>query len=402
MKNGDLSRWTIGAAMFLIIASLLIYGFLPPAVDVDLGSAVRGPLAVTVEEDGKTRVRERYVVSAPLAGRLLRTPLHSGDGIQANETIVATIEASESNLLDDRTRAEAKARLKGAEAHRDQALALIERAKDAESVAKGDLSRAESLYAKKTLTEESYDAVRLKYRLTTHDLRVAEFDLTIAEFEREQAQAALTRFGERPESQQQLFHHEIRSPISGRVFRVFEESATPVDVGTHLIEVGDPTDLEVEIDVLSVDAVQIKPGTRVGLTHWGGEVPLEARVRIVEPSAFTKISALGIEEQRVWIIADILTPPEERRSLGDGFRVEAGIVTWESKNVLKVPAGALFRKGDFWAVFLVRQARAVLQTVHVGHTNGIETEILDGLSTGDQVILHPSDRVRSGVKVVPR
>lgn len=281
-------------------------------------------------------------------------------------------------------------------------MVLIERARDAEAVAKGDLNRAESLYAKKTMTEESYDAVRLKYRLAAHDLRVAEFNFTIAEFERDQAQAALVRYTERPETQQPLFRHEIRAPISGRVFRVFEESATPVDVGTHLIELGDPGDLEVEIDVLSVDAVKIKPGTKVGLNHWGGDAPLEARVRIVEPSAFTKISALGIEEQRIWIIADIMTPPAERSTLGDGFRVEASIVTWESENVLKVPAGALFRRGNEWAVYVVSQSRALLQIVQAGHTNGIETEILRGLTAGDHLILHPSDRVRAGVSVVAR
>lgn len=402
MTKGDISRWAMGLAVLVVIGGLLIYGFTPPAVDVDLAIVVRGPLTVTVEEDGKTRVRERYIVSSPLAGRLLRTPLHSGDSVQANETIVATIEASDVNLLDDRTRAEAEARLKAAEAHREQAMALIERARDAEAVAKGDLNRAEALHAKKTMTEESYDAVRLKYRLAAHDLRVAEFNFTIAEFERDQAQAALVRYTERPETQQPLFRHEIRAPISGRVFRVFEESATPVDVGTHLIELGDPGDLEVEIDVLSVDAVKIKPGTKVGLNHWGGEVPLEARVRIVEPSAFTKISALGIEEQRVWIIADIMNPPAERSTLGDGFRVEASIVTWESEDVLKVSAGALFRMENEWAVYVVRQSRAVLQIVQVGHTNGIETEILQGLTTGDQVILHPSDRVRLGVRVVAR
>lgn len=402
MMKGDFSRWVTGAAILAIVIGLLIYGFLPPAVDVDLATVGRGSLTVMVEDDGKTRVRERYIVSAPLAGRLWRTALRSGDPIQANETIVATIEASESNLLDDRARAEAEARLKAAEAHREQSMALIDRANDAVTIAKGDLDRAEALYAKKSITEESYDAVRLKHRLAAHDLRVAEFNLTISEFERDQARAALIRFSQRPESEQQLFHLEIRSPISGRVFRVFEESATPVEVGSHLIELGNPTDLEVEIDVLSVDAVQIKPGTKVKLTHWGGEVPLEARVRIVEPSAFTKVSALGIEEQRVWIIADILTPPADRRSLGDGFRVEAGIVTWEAEDVLKVPAGALFRKGNDWAVFVEQQARSVLQTVRVGHTNGIEAEILDGLSPGDRVILHPNDRIRSGVRIVPR
>ena len=402
METRTLSRQMTGIALAVVVFGLLIYGFLPPAVDVDLASATRGPLTVMVEEDGKTRVRERYVVSSPLAGRLLRTSLHSGDLVHTNETVVATIEASESILLDDRARAEAEARLKAAEAHREQAGALIERAKDAETTSRDDLTRAETLYAQKALAAESFDAARLRHRLAAHDLRVAEFNLTIADFERDQAQATLTRFTQRPESQQALFRHEIRSPISGRVFRVFEESATPVIVGARLIELGDPTDLEVEIDVLSVDAVRIKPGTRVQLSHWGGDVPLEARVRIVEPSAFMKTSALGIEEQRVWVIADIVTPPDERQSLGDGFRVEAGIVTWEADDVLKVPAGALFRNGTDWAVFTVRKSRAVLQPVRVGHSNGVETEILAGLSAGDQVILHPSDRVRHGVRTVAR
>lgn len=402
METRTLSRRVTGIVATVIVVGLLIYGFIPPAVDVDLAVAGRGPLTVMVEEDGKTRVRERYVVSSPLAGRLLRTSLHSGDIVRTNETIVATIEASESILLDDRARAEAEARLKAAEAHREQARALIERAKDAEAVTRDDLARAETLYARKAVPAESYDASRLKHRLAAHDLRVAEFNLTIADFERDQAQATLTRFTQRPESDQTLFRHEIRSPISGRVFRVFEESETPVVVGSRLIELGDPTDLEVEIDVLSVDAVQIRPGTRVQLSHWGGDVPLEARVRIVEPSAFMKTSALGIEEQRVWIIADIVTPPDERQSLGDGFRVEAGIVTWESDDVLKVPAGALFRNGTDWAVFTVRQSRAVLQPVRAGHTNGVETEIVDGLSPGDQVVLHPSDRVRPGVRITRR
>lgn len=402
METRTLSRRVTGIVATVIVVGLLIYGFIPPAVDVDLAVAGRGPLTVMVEEDGKTRVRERYVVSSPLAGRLLRTSLHSGDIVRTNETIVATIEASESILLDDRARAEAEARLKAAEAHREQARALIERAKDAEAVTRDDLARAETLYARKAVPAESYDASRLKHRLAAHDLRVAEFNLTIADFERDQAQATLTRFTQRPESDRTLFRHEIRSPIAGRVFRVFEESETPVVVGSRLIELGDPTDLEVEIDVLSVDAVQIRPGTRVQLSHWGGDVPLEARVRIVEPSAFMKTSALGIEEQRVWIIADIVTPPDERQSLGDGFRVEAGIVTWESDDVLKVPAGALFRNGTDWAVFTVRQSRAVLQPVRAGHTNGVETEIVDGLSPGDQVVLHPSDRVRPGVRITRR
>lgn len=402
MTVGVTSRRTISWAIVASIVGLLVYGFLPPAVDVDLATVMRGPLTVTVDDDGKTRVRERYVVASPLSGRLLRTSLRSGDLVRAGETIVATIEASDATLLDDRARAESEARLKAAEAHRQQAMALIERARDAENFTKNDLGRAEALHAKTVQTEEAFDSIRLKYRLAAHDLRVAEFNLTIAEFERDQAQAAFVRFTERPENQQPLFRHEIRAPISGRVFRVFEDNAGPVSPGTHLIELGDPTDLEVEIDVLSVDAVRIQPGSKVELLHWGGEATLEARVRVVEPSAFTKVSALGIEEQRVWVIADILTPADERRTLGDSFRVEARVVTWEASDVLKVPAGALFRSGNDWAVYAVRQSRAVLQILRVGHTNGNETEILEGLNADDRVILHPSDRIHPGVRVLKR
>lgn len=360
------------------------------------------PLTVTVDEVGKTRVRERYIVAAPLSGRLLRTSLHSGDTILAGETIVATIEASDVNLLDDRARAESEARLKAAEAHREQTATLIAKAQDALAVAKSELGRAESLFGKGTLTAESFDLARLKYRLANHDLRAAEFNQTIAEFERDQAQAAFIRFSARPDDQEPLFRHEMRAPISGCVFRVFEENAIPVSTGDRLIELGDPHDLEVEIDVLSTDAVRIKPGAKVWLNHWGGDVPLEARVRLIEPSAFTKISALGIEEQRVWIIADILAPHDKRPTLGDGFRVEASIVTWETADTLKIPAGALFRRSNAWTVFAVVNSRAVLREVQVGKTNGIETEILDGLNAGEPIILHPSDRVQAGVRIIQR
>ncbi len=402
MARGKVSQKLYAAAAIFAVTGLLIYGFLPAAVDVDLVSAARGPLTVTVDEDGKTRVRERYIVAAPLSGRLLRTPLHSGDKVDAGETIVAEIEASDVTLLDDRARAESEARLKAAEAHREQAATLIAKAQDALSVTKSELNRAETLLAKGTVTAESYDTVRLKYRLAEHDLRAAEFNQTIAEFERDQAQAAFVRYSTRPEDQELLFRHEIRSPIFGLVFRVFEENATPVTTGDRLIELGDPHDLEVEIDVLSTDAVRIKPGAKVWLNHWGGETPLEARVRLIEPSAFTKISALGIEEQRVWIIADILATPAQRSTLGDGFRVEASIVTWENPDVLKIPAGTLFRRGSHWAVYAVIIFRSVLKEIETGATNGIETEILSGLNPGDQVILHPSDRVQPGVRIIKR
>lgn len=402
MAQGAASRYWITGSVCVVLVGLLIYGFTPPAVDVDLAAADRGPLTVTVEEDGRTRVRERYIVAAPLAGRLLRTPLRSGDTVLTGKTIVATIEASDTSLLDDRARAEAEARLKAAEAQCEQSSILVERAQDAIDVAKSELGRAEGLMGKGTITAETYDTVRLKYRLAAHDVRAAEFHQTIAAFERDQARAAFVRFSDRPTELQPLFRHEICAPISGRVFRIFEENATPVTTGDRLIELGDPTDLEVEIDVLSTDAIRIKPGARVLLEHWGGDEPLEARVRLIEPSAFTKVSALGIEEQRVWVIADIVAPPEQRPRLGDGFRVEASIVTWEAEDILRIPSGALFRQESEWATYIVRNSRAQRQIVKTGHSDGRLTEILDGLKRGDCVILHPSDRVAPGVRVTPR
>ncbi|MBS0206222.1 MAG: HlyD family efflux transporter periplasmic adaptor subunit [Planctomycetes bacterium] len=402
MAKGNRSRQVVGIGIGVVIVGLLVYGFMPPAVDVDLATITEGPLTVFVEEDGKTRVRERYIVASPLEGRLLRTSLHSGDIVVAGTTVVATIEASDVTLLDDRARSESEARLKAAEAHREQSKELIERARDAAAIAGNELNRAEALLAKTSITTEAYEEIRLKYRLANHDLRVAEFNQTIAEFERDQAKAAFVRFADRPEDKQPLFRHEMRAPISGRVFRVFEENASPVIVGARLIELGDPADLEVEIDVLSSDAVRVKPGAKVWLKHWGGDAPLEARVRVVEPSAFTKISALGIEEQRVWVIADIMSPPEKRTTLGDGYRIEASIVTWDSPKVVKVPAGALFRRGNDWVVYRVQQSRASLQVVQVGHSNGSESEVLEGLEPGEQVILHPSDRVYSGASVIAR
>jgi HlyD family secretion protein len=233
-------------------------------------------------------------------------------------------------------------------------------------------------------------------------MRSAEFAQQVANFELEVAQAALqhTRLdAPADQSDEQL---EIYSPISGRLLRVIQESATVVSPGMPLLELGDPNQMEIEVDVLSADAATIRSGARVWLEHWGGEKPLEARVRLVEPSGFTKISALGVEEQRVNVIADFVGPTEQRAALGDAFRVEARIVVWESELVLKVPAGCLFRHGSSWAVYLVSSNVAKLRQVKIGHHNGLEAEVLDGLLEGDRIVLHPSDKLRDGTYLAIR
>jgi HlyD family secretion protein len=380
-----------------------IFFLLPVPVEVDLAVAGRGPLRVTVDEDGKTRIKDRYVVSAPLAGRLLRIEMRPGDRVEAGKTLLAAVEPTDPSLLDERARAEADARLKAAEAAFQRAGADLERLREGHELARHALEMAKELIQSGNLSQDAYDAAEHGERMAARDLDGARFAVDIAGFELEQARAALLRIRPRaadgPESSWRL---EILSPIDGQVLRVFQESATVAAPGLRLLELGDPADLEAEIDVLSTDAVRIHPGTKVIIEQWGGERHLRGRVRLVEPAAFTKVSALGVEEQRVWVIADFDDPFEERKTLGDAYRIEARIVIWEGEDVLKVPAGALFRQAEGWAVFVAAAGRARLRRVEIGWNNGLEAEALGGLAAGEQVVLHPSDRIREGVRIVPR
>jgi HlyD family secretion protein len=386
----------------LALLGLLVWAFLPAAVEVDLGRVERGRLLVSVEHEGKTRVRERYVVSSPLAGRLLRVGLHPGDAVVAGKTLLAVIEPADPALLDARARAQAEARVEQALAARKQAASNLERARPAHLQAARELQRARRLRPGGSASEQEYEVALYREQAAAAEVRAGEFALRVAEFEVEQARAALIHSRPRSPGEQEPFRFDIPAPVTGVVLRVFQESATVVTPGTRLLEVGDPIDLECEIDVLSTDAVKVRPGQRAVIEHWGGTGALQGRVRVREPSAFTKVSALGVEEQRVNIIIDLTDPPGRRPTLGDGYRVEARIVVWEGPDVLKVPSGALFRRGDGWAVFRVQRGKATPRVVTVGQDNGLEAEILEGLDEGDQVVLHPSDRVRDGAAVVPR
>lgn len=388
----------------LAVVAAIVYAFLPGPVPADVAVVSRGELRVLVEEDGKTRIRERYVVSAPVSGQLLRIVLKAGDSVFAGKTVLAVLQPSDPSLLDARALAEAEARVRATEAAQKQARAKLETAKTQYELAQREHDRAKELLRKHGIPQQEYDAIAHRERMALHDWKAAQFALQVADFELEQARAALLHSQPRsdPDKPYNGGRFEIRAPVSGKVLRVFQESAAVVTPGHKLLELGDPLDLEIEIDVLSRDAVAIRPGNKVYLEHWGGDKPLEARVRLVEPAAFLKISALGVEEQRVWVIADFVDPPEKRLTLGDAFRVEARIITWEGTDVLKVPAGALFRKGEKWAVFALTNGRAHLRLVTVGKSNGLETEIIDGLSEGDQVVVHPSDRIHEGVRVVAR
>jgi len=386
----------------LAAAGVLAYALWPRPAPVDLATVSRGPMQLTVDEDGKTRVQERFVVSAPLSGQLARIDLESGDPVEAGKTLLATIAPVDPSLLDERTRSEAAARVRAAEAARDQAGAQVEESREAHEIARHDFERIRALRPTEAITQSEFDRAEHEERRTAQSLKSAEFAQQVANFELEVAKAALQRTQLGGSAEQNKEQMEIRSPITGRVLRVIQESSTVVSPGLPLLELGDPSQMEVEVDVLSADAAMILPGARVWLDQWGGARPLEARVRLVEPSGFTKISALGVEEQRVNVIADFVVPIDQRAQLGDAFRVEAKIVVWESDHALKVPAGSLFRQGPSWAVYLVEGRFVERREVTIGRNNGVEAEVLEGLKEGDRVVLHPSDKLQNGSYIVSR
>jgi len=391
----------------LAILAAVGYGLIPAPVRVDLADVSSGSLQVTVDQDGKTRIRERYVVSAPLAGRLLRIGMDPGDAVETGNTLLAVVEPSDPALLDARTIAQAEALVKAAEAALQRMVPTLEQRQIAQEFAESELKRARDVREKNNsaVTQSELDSKLLEYRTQTALTRAARFAQEIAQFELDQAKAALIRFRPQNNGDRNANHDRnflIHSPITGRVLRVFQESSAVVQAGTSLLELGDPTDLEVEIDVLSRDAVKIPDGAQVLLEHWGGKRTLQGRVRLVEPSAFTKISTLGVEEQRVNVIVDLIDPPDDRQALGDGFRVEARIIVAEATDVLKVPTSALFRVDESWAVFSVVDGIALQRTVQLGLQNGLEAEVLGGLTAGDVVVVHPGDDVQHGSAVQQR
>lgn len=410
MKNW-LSKLFLFAVAAAVIGGIAL-SFLPEPQDVDFATVNRQALLVTVDEDGKTRIREKYVVSTPLSGRLLRIAMDPGDSVAAGDTLLATIEPRDPELLDARAIAQAEARVSAADAALKKTGPMLESARLEQANAETELQRARNAAEGGGLTESELDTATTRYRQASEQLRVSRYAQEIAEFELQQARAALVRSKPQEGSQpgEELAEQEpnngwnftIRSPITGRVLQVFQESAAVVTAGMSLLELGDPTDLEVVIDVLSSDAVKIAPGARVILEHWGGDHPLEGQVRLVEPAGFTKVSTLGVEEQRVNVIVDLVDPPADRLQLGDGFRVEARIVTAEQPDALCVPTSALFRSAGEWTVFKVVDATAVEQLVEVGKQNGLLAEVKQGLSQGDIVIVNPSDQVVAGVEVRQR
>ena len=376
-----------------VILVLLVRAFMPTPMLVDTGTAAVGPMRVTISEEGRTRVKQRYLITAPASGRLARPQWNEGDRVDRGD-VLARITPSP---LGSRESAEARARIETAEALVREAEANVARARVEQEEAVRGRDRAEKLAASGSISRERLERAVHAATVAERTLESSLFRHRAAVSEHQVAQAALLALQEERGDAKAIL--SVAATVGGRVLRLFEESERVVAAGTPLLEVGDPGDMEVMIDVLSTDAVRVEVGQAVWIEDWGGPDPLSGKVSRVEPAAFTRVSALGVDEQRVNVIVDLdETPPE----LGDGYRVTGRIVVWEKADALKIPSSALFRIGESWGVFVVEEGTAMSREVTVGQRNGIEAEILEGLVAGDSVILHPNPRIADGVGVAPR
>lgn len=399
--NAGMKRLLFWVPLALALAGALLWLFRPSPVPVDLVNIGRGPLAVSVSDEGETRVRDMYVVSAPVPGRMRRIDLEAGDTVVADQTVVAQIEPSDPTFLDVRSTAEAKAGLAAAAAARTHAAAQVRRAQAELDFAHSELERIRVLATSHTVSENDLDSAMRRARTTDAAVAEAQAEQQVRESEYQVARARLMTPASRKRDEE-CDCVSVYSPVSGDVLRVVTESEGVVQSGTPLVEIGNSDMLEVVVDLLSADAVRVQPGQRAIIEAWGGPKPLEGTVRRVEPFGFTKVSALGIEEQRVNVVIDIKEPRQQWTRLGHGYRVEPRILLWESQDVLKVPLSALFRHGQQWAVFVDKGGRALLQPVEIGHENGLEAEVLSGLDVGERVVLHPGDRVSPGTRLQQR
>ncbi len=395
-------RWLGIALVAVAVVALLAWGFRPRPIAVEMATASRQPMRVTIEEEGKTRVKDRYVVHAPVAGYARRITLEVGDVVRAGQ-VVALLDPQPQRamVLDPRTRAEAQARVDRAEAALVETQSRMGATKVDLSYWEGQYARIERLVRSGDLPAEQLDRARTDKLRMEATLEALETAVGVAEAEVRASRASLlepTTTEMRPKGDLV----RVSSPVGGRVLTVARKSEGPIQAGEPLLELGNARSLEISVEVLSADAVKLHPGTRVLLERWGGEHPLEGVVRTVEPTAFTKVSALGVEEQRVRVIADIASPETEWGRLGDGYRVEASFILWEEQDVLQAPASALFRVNGGWAVYVREGDVAKRREVKLGQRNGLSAQILEGLSAGEQIVRYPDDTVEEGTLITVR
>ncbi|KDM89872.1 efflux RND transporter periplasmic adaptor subunit [Photobacterium galatheae] len=387
-------RWTL-LFLFLLVAGLF-FAFWPRAIDVEIVIVTEGPMTKTVDDDAITRVKDVYTLTAPVSGRLLRIEKDAGDEVSAG-MVLAVMRPVVPPLLDARTQLERESAMQAAEESRDAARAQVKSALARLEYARIDFRRAGQLAQKDAVSLDRQDQARQFLRAAQAGLAEAESVLLQREAEFQQAKAALVQ----PAAVAAAASHHVQiiAPVSGKILRMFQESEAVVTAGTPLLETGDPENLEIAADLLSRDAVRITPGDRVEIENWGGSGVLNGVVRRIEPAGTTKVSSLGIEEQRVNVLIDFSDPKETWAALGHGFQVDVSIAVWHDDQALRVPIGAIFRHGRDWAVFRDADGRARLQTIQIGHLTGQYAEVLEGLSAGDQVIAYPSDRIQDGVLI---
>lgn len=393
MPGIDRRKLVWGATVLLALA-VLAWAFWPRPVPVEIATVVEGRFEQAIEEDGRTRLLERYTVSSPVAARMARSTLHEGDTVAAGD-VVAVLSPVMSSMIDERTAREAAARLRAATAGVERAVARLERARLAQREARLELERDERLAREGFFAPARLETARLNHQAAERELQAGQAERDMALQERAQAAAALQPAQEGAGGRRPM---AVRSPVAGVVLRVAAQSEATIGAGTPLVDIGDPAQMEVVVELLTTDAVQAQPGTPAVIERWGGP-PVQARVRRIEPAAFTKVSALGIEEQRVKVLIDPVDPPPSWRQLGDGFRVTARVITASAAPAVQVPVGALFPAPEGFAVFRLEGGRARLQPVELGGRNTSSAWVRRGLEPGQQVILYPPAAVDDGQRV---
>lgn len=393
-----LRRQLMIALIVMLIAGALIYGFLPRPVPVETVTVSRGALQVVIEEEGKTRLKDRFEISAPVAGTLCRLDWHVGDPVKAGQRL-CEITPLKSVLLDPRSKADAEDRVLAAEAALRTAQARVTADAASAEFARSEYNRIKQVYDKKLISRSDLERAEAEKRRANATLESSRFTAENARYSLEEARNALSHFATEDEDITSE-HVMIHSPVDGQVLAIYKESEGTVAAGQVLMEVGNAQALEVVVEVLSADAVRIQPGMTVEFERWGGEQTLDGLVRVIEPAGFTKVSALGVEEQRVRVIVDISSSADQWARLGDRYRVDAKFILWQGDDILQIPENALFRYDDGWAVFIANnENRAELRKVEPGKRNGLRAQILSGVEEGEKVITHPDDQIVDGRQI---
>lgn len=391
-----MARRMVGIAVALIVVGGLAWALWPRPLLVETASIDLQTIEVFVEEEGESRIKEVFTVSMPTSGRVRRLTLHAGDQVLAGKTVIAVIQPSPPSLLDARARQIAQAAVKSADAAVAFASAQLAQSKAQLEFQKAEAARTAALFVRGAVSARTNDKSQLDRVAAEAAVESAMAALDLRRRELESARAALIEGTEADGSGTCCL--DLLAPTTGQVLRVLSESEQVLAAGTALVELGDPANLEILVDLLSTDAVRVTPGADATIDGWGG-APLTARVRRIDPSAFTRVSALGIEEQRVTVLLDLLGDPTTWRGLGDGYRVTARISLWRGQGLIGVPMGAIFRSGPDWAVYLAMEGRAVLRKIVLGEWNQTYAEVRSGLNVADRVILHPGDTIADGVAI---